>query len=338
MSNIPQKKVLIAPLDWGLGHATRCVPIVYQQIAKGNKVVIAADGNGFELLGQEFPEVEIIRLKGYNIWYSYKLGMTLSILLQVPKILVSIIREHQQLKSIVKRHRIDIVISDNRFGLWHSKVKSIFITHQIMIKMPNMLKFLEKLVYQINKLFINKYHECWVPDHEDISQSLSGDLSHLYPLPSNAKFIGPLSRFANSQHDDVKQDIDLLIILSGPEPMRSQFEDILLKQLQEFQGAVCLVRGSSLKLETRNSKLKTNIKIFNLVSAKDLEILIKRSKKVVSRSGYSTIMDLVTLNKSAILVPTPGQTEQEYLAKHLSDHPNFEYFEQKSCSLKQVLK
>jgi uncharacterized protein (TIGR00661 family) len=304
-----QKRILVCPLDWGLGHATRCVPIIRMLLAKNATVLIAADGGALALLQLEFPTLEFIRLKGYNIRYSKgsSVTMMLQMMLSAPKIALRIFQEHQTLKQLIKKHNIDSVISDNRYGLWNSTVKSVFITHQLFIKSP----FGEKILHRIVAFFANKYDECWVPDLAT-EPNLSGDLSHQLPVSTNTFFIGPISRFEYTQPEAKKYDI--LAIVSGPEPQRSIFESILIKQLKESNKTCLLIRGLPTITTKKQDK---NVEIIPHLPAKDLQKAIQQADIIIARSGYSTIMDLAALGKKAILIPTPGQTEQEYLAQKL---------------------
>jgi hypothetical protein len=172
------QRILICPLDWGLGHATRCIPVIRAFLGQNAEVLIAADGRAYELLQQEFPELQFIRLKGYEIRYPSSGSMAASMLLSIPKILSGIKREHRELEKIIAEHKIDTVVSDNRYGCWNKQVKSIFITHQLMLKSP----FGEGLLHRIILSHIKKYDECWIPDHA-AENNLSGELSHKYPLP-----------------------------------------------------------------------------------------------------------------------------------------------------------
>ena len=210
-------KILVAPLDWGLGHATRCIPIIKYLLEKKCEVVIGADGRPLQLLQKEFSALEFVVMPGYNISYPKDGSMVLKMAIQIPKILTGIKHEHELLKKIIKEKKIDAVISDNRFGLWSGEVPCVFITHQLMVKSP----FGEKIIHQLNKNYISKYSECWVPDHSG-ENNLSGDLSHKFSLPKNVKFIGALSRFTNEFI--LQKKYDLLIILSGPESQRTVFE------------------------------------------------------------------------------------------------------------------
>lgn len=304
------KRILICPLDWGLGHATRCIPIIRYLIENEFKVIIAADNRPLELLKKEFPSSEFLQLPGYEVNYSEKIPMIWSIFFSIPRIIKGICREHISLKKIIKNNNIDLVISDNRYGLWSKKIPCVFITHQLLIKSP----FAEKILFKINKYFINKYNECWVPDRGG-NDNLSGDLAHYFPLQKNTFFIGALSRFSSSLsvEENRKEVLDVMVILSGTEPQRSVFEKIILQQLKHTSLKTLIVRGIP---ETGTSVKDGNIEIISHLKTPEMLRAILSAKIIIARSGYSTIMDLATLGKKAIFVPTPGQTEQEYLAEY----------------------
>ena len=308
------KHVLVAPLDWGLGHATRCIPIVNELLAQGFKVSIAATGAIEILLKKEFPTLNFLPLFGYNVSYSKgKTSFLWKIMLQIPSINKTIKRENSWLKKIIAEQKIDIVISDNRFGLYNKNVKCIFITHQINIQTSN--RFTDKIAQFINYKYINKFNECWVPD-VDGENNLAGVLSHPKKLPTTPiKYIGSLSRFTKTA---VEKNIDVAVILSGPEPLRTIFENIILQQIINSTLKISIVRGlpsaeNNLVVENKN------ISIENHLPKDALSLLIQSAKVVISRSGYSTVMDMAALQQAAIYVSTPGQTEQEYLAKYLAE-------------------
>jgi Glycosyltransferase family 28 C-terminal domain len=308
-------KILIAPLDWGLGHATRCIPIIRYLIDTGCEVVIGADGRALELLRSEFHLCEFAVIRGYRIYYPVKVPLAIGMFLQIPKILWGILREHKQLKRIIKEKSIDAVISDNRFGLWSRKVPSVFITHQLMVKSP----FGEKIIYKCIQKCISNYTECWVPD--SVKEQLSGDLANKHPIAGNVKFIGVLSRFFPDE-DEASPTIDLLVLLSGPEPQRSVFEKKIIRQLQSpiFQRSgfnVLIVQGVTGKRTRIN--LAENISMVSYLLSEELRKVLISSALVLTRPGYSTVMDVAVLSRKAIFVPTPGQTEQEYLARRYAE-------------------
>ncbi|MEO6868175.1 MAG: glycosyltransferase [Ginsengibacter sp.] len=325
-------RVLVAPLDWGLGHATRCIPIIKELIRLDCTVLIAGDGPIIDLLKKEFPSSVFLRCKGYKITYSRnKRWMMLKIFFQLPRILSAICREHYWLKKVINDHSIDAIISDNRLGMFAPKIPSIYITHQLFIRTGN--PFTEKIAQKIHYYFIKKYKACWVPDNENTG--LAGMLSHPEKRPGNILFIGPLSRLNSAQLCDPVYDV--LILLSGPEPQRTIFENQILAQLETFPGRALFARG--LPFEKKHVEVDNqSVKVLNHVSAEELNIVMAQSKLVIARCGYTTIMDLAALRKTAILVPTPGQTEQEYLAEYLMEKKYFLAVPQEEFSLTEFLK
>lgn len=319
------KTILVAPLDWGLGHATRCIPLINQCLSEGKEVVLAADGDAYTLLNKEFPTLTIVRLKGYNVTYSNILPLWLTLFLQVPKLIMRIISEHNELKKIIAKHKIDMVISDNRYGLWNKNIHSVFVTHQLNIR----ASVFSPMVNSINRWFVKKYNECWVPDYAE-TNNLSGQLSHGLQIPTNVRYIGPLSRFTKQT---TEEDIDLLCLISGPEPSRSVFEEKLIQTINEGKLKNATMVGGTF----RPMKTTTKINYFSFANSVELQQLIARSKVVISRAGYSTIMDLHAMKKKMILVPTPGQTEQTYLASYLSSKPEILTLTQDELSFEAIL-
>ncbi len=306
------KRILIAPLDWGIGHATRCVPIIKSLISKQNKVIIASSGEALAFLQREFPTQDFLEWHSYEIRYSSSKSQTWAILRQTPKILWRIYKEHYFLKKIIKEKSIEAIISDNRFGLWSRDIKSIYLTHQIMIKMPHRLSIFEHLFYSLHKFIIEKYDECWIPDFKG-KNNLSGDLSHKYPTPKNASFIGPLSRFEKKEYTSTSP-YQNLVLISGPEPQRSIFEKKMIEKFLQVKEATIIISG---KPTSSYSLLSNNITIKSHLDSRELSFLIQTTPNIFCRSGYSTLMDLKVLDRKATLFPTPGQTEQEYLAERL---------------------
>jgi uncharacterized protein (TIGR00661 family) len=309
-------RVLIAPLDWGLGHATRCIPIIKAFRSLQYEVIIAAEGPTAKLLALEFPEIRIIHLGGYNIQYaSSSKTLAWKILYQIPKIIRSIKREHLWLEQIIATEKIDLVISDNRYGLYTKKLPCVFITHQLNIKTP--FKFLEAILRKINYRFIDRFAACWVPDAAG-ENNIAGALSHPNDLPKiPVHYIGILARM--SKNDLARNQFDYCFLLSGPEPQRTILEEIILKSIPNISGNIVIIRG--LPDSDKSLDLPVPIKVYNHLPTKELASIISASDIVVCRSGYTSVMELIGLHKKAILIPTPGQTEQAYLAKKLyADH------------------
>jgi len=311
MTSLAGKKLLVAPLDWGLGHATRCVPVISDLLNNDCEVWLAGEGAQEKLLREEFPSLSFLPLKGYRIKYA-KNGLAGKILLQIPSILRSIKEENKWLKEQVNKFGFEAVVSDNRYGLYHEKIFSVFITHQLFIK-SSLGKLSEKIIQQWNYKFINRFHECWVPDEKG-ENNLAGELSHPVKMPLiPTKYIGPLSRFEKKEiHENQNH---LLIILSGPEPQRTILENKVIDQIVSYPATATIVRG--LPGEKNIIPSTNTIHFYNHLSSEELNNEAMKAEYIISRSGYSTVMDIAALSKKSILIPTPGQTEQEYLANYL---------------------
>lgn len=326
-----KKRVLVAPLDWGLGHATRCIPLIRELEEQGATVIIAAEGIQQNLLKNEFPALQFIDLKGYRVHYAKSAaGLAGAILLQTPGLLWAIRRENRWLKKVVTRLKIDAVISDNRYGLYHKDIPCIFMTHQLAIQTGS--GFLNRIIQKINYRYINAFSACWVPDNSG-NNNLAGKLSQPGRLPSiPVRYIGTLSRLYKMS---VAPAYDLCILISGPEPQRSIFETTILDQLRHYNGRAILLRGlpgaSALPGEY------PGLEIADHLPATELNRVLMASQMIICRSGYSSIMDLVKLEKKAILIPTPGQKEQEYLADILMKKHFFFSTPQKNFSLAAAL-
>ena len=320
-----KKRILVAPLDWGIGHATRCIPIIDKLIEHKFEVIIAAYGRSLDLLKIEYPNLEFICFPGYNIKYSKYLPMSINILSQTPKIFSAIKKEHFFLNKIIDEYKIDGVISDNRFGLYSKKVKNVFITHQLEIQSL----FFSKIIKSINYNYINKYDACWIVD--DPTNNIAGKLSNPHALPNNAKYIGSLSRFKNIKKE---KKYAFLAIISGPEPQRTLLEKQLISSLKKRSEKALIVLGQT---EKNESIVDKNIAIKSHLRADELNNAIAESELIICRSGYSTIMDLIKMQKKAIFIPTPGQTEQEYLAKILKEKKLCFYQNQNKFNLDEAI-
>ena len=328
----PKIRVLVAPLDWGLGHTTRCIPIISELLKQDCEVLIGAEGHSKALLEQEFPQLTFLALKGYNMLYSRnQFWLPLKLLLQFPKLISRIYYEKRWLKKTIQLNRIDLVISDNRMGLNDPAVPCIYMTHQLTIKTGNRLT--EWIAQRIHYHFINQFNYCWVPDMAG-TNNLAGALSHPVFLPKiPLQYIGPLSRF---EKISTEKKYDLAVILSGPEPQRTIFENIILKELDNYKGECLLVRGLPSGAEICKCKNEL-VEIHNHLSSTALNNAIQQSACVIGRAGYSTVMDLVKLQQKAILIPTPGQTEQTYLASSLMQKGIFYCIDQHEFSLHECL-
>lgn len=306
----PPKRILVCVLDWGLGHATRCIPLIRELQRRNCVVFIASSGRAYELLKKEFfMNIRCFEIDGYDPQYPHSDSMVFKMGFQLPKFLRIIKKEQIQVEKIVERNQIDVVISDNRYGCYSTKVPSYFITHQLNIQMPGWLKWMEPRVNRKNHDYIKKFAECWIPSAPD---SLIPELL-VNTDGLNTRYIGYLSRFEKKQ---VEKKYDVIGICSGPEPQRTYLEQTLTYYFKKTTLKVLLVNG---KTESLGKYHKQNVRfsVANCLMAEDLNEAIEQSDIVIARSGYSTVMDLAKLGKKAIFVPTPGQTEQEYLAREL---------------------
>ena len=333
VKNAGKPLVLVAPLDWGLGHATRCIPLIRELIRQGAAPCLAGEAAQDILLKNEFPDLPFLPLPGYRIRYPKKGGsLTWKMLRQVPAIMSSIRKENAWLRQQMDNYHFDAVISDNRYGLHHPDTHSVFITHQLQIKGP--AAWIEKWLRKKNYRYINRFSQCWIPDSID-DNNLAGQLSHPDELPViPVKYIGPLSRFEKKAAPSIKDH--LLILLSGPEPQRSLLEEIIINEISHYSGTATVLRG----LPGHPSMIPSTgmIRFFNHLSSEELLTEIQKAEYIISRSGYSTVMDMAIMGKKCILIPTPGQTEQEYLGQYLQEKNRALCFQQESFELTAALK
>jgi len=310
--------VIVSPLDWGLGHATRCIPIIRAFLQRDWNVLIATSGGAMQLLKLEFPQLTFFEIASYQPEYATNSRLLPKLLFQSFKFVSAIRKEHRQLRQILREHPVDLIISDNRFGCYSKNVRSIFVTHQINFVFRPPFKWASRLFSFWNQRKIKRFNECWVPDFPD--RSFSSDLSATNDLP--VVFVGPLSRFHNPTQPK-EFTYDLLVLLSGPEPQRTILEELIAQQLASLDLKVIFVLGKPLEAESVASN--GQIRRVGHLRQAELQQAIEESRFVVCRSGYSTILDLAALQKkNIIMIPTPGQPEQEYLAELLL-HKNWVY-------------
>ncbi|HFA50567.1 MAG TPA: glycosyltransferase [Bacteroidetes bacterium] len=303
-----KKKILVAPLNWGLGHATRCIPVIKELQRQGAEVFLASDGRALELLKKEFPGLPALPLPAYNIKYRSK-NIVLNMGREMPKLIRAVFSEKKTIKKYIKKYSLDGIVSDNRLGCFNKKTVTVFIGHQINLILP--FPFLQWAARQINYYFIKKHNECWVPDVAN-EPNLSGRLSHGTPI-KNIQYIGALSRF---DFYETKKKYGAIAVLSGPEPQRTKLERRIIEQAKKSTRRFLVVQGKTEKNE--HFFIGKNIEVVSHLASEALNKNILASGLFIGRPGYSSIMDLAKLGRPALLVPTPGQTEQEYLGSRLS--------------------
>jgi uncharacterized protein (TIGR00661 family) len=332
-----KKKILFSSLNWGLGHATRSIPLLIELSEQGFEIVIAGDGLSFELLKKEFPSWKHIPLSPLKLKYSKRNSQILAVLFFLPKIIVSFLRDHKQLQQIIDTEKIDIVISDNRFGFFTKKCTCVYITHQLTIRLPQKLNRFEFILRKLHQKIISKYTYCWIPDEKD-PPNLTGNLSHNQHLPENAQFIGILSRFKQKDVSVTIPTFRYLFLLSGLEPQRTLLEQKIITGWKELNHSPhykgVLIRGVG-----ENAPLLTpihNLLIINQLTGEKLEHFLNDSDIIICRSGYTSIMEMTAMGKKSILIPTPGQPEQEYLGNYVSLFPNFYCVKQEDFSIEKM--
>lgn len=294
------------------------IPVARKLRGMNHNIFIGSGQEHLSLFRKELPGLTYINFTGFKPGYSRYLPQYVALLLKIPLLLYHIIREHFALEKIISELAIDIVISDNRFGLWNRKITTVYVTHMPLIPFPRSLKFLEFAGILMHRFIMRKYSLCFIPDLPG-ELNVSGRLSHGLKLPENTRYIGILSRFVTSDFSNEANPVKFqhnTIILSGPEPQRRILKQKLVDILKEKDPMTVILAGNPGKSDEVVSI--GNITFCNHLPASEMKQMITGSTSIIARSGYTTIMELLSLNCGALLIPTPGQTEQEYLAEYLS--------------------
>jgi uncharacterized protein (TIGR00661 family) len=319
--------IVFTILNWGLGHAVRCITIIDYLKNNGHNIHIASDGIALDFLKETYPDLVFHELPSYGIKYKYTF-MPLNIIEKGPRLIKTLFNEHRATKQIVKANQIDLIINDNRLACFHNEKPSVFISHQLTIPVRN--RAFRKFTNFLHHLFINKYDYCWIPDFKD-TNNLAGDISYSTRKSPPKQYLGPLTTLKLIPN---REDLPLLIVLSGPEPQRSIFERKIINQASQLEESIVLVRGTN-KSRSFDSTNK-HLEILDLVDRNKLALLIQRAKRVICRSGYTSIMDFALNPKALYFVPTPGQYEQEYLAKHWFEKMRVPFCAQQNFNLKEA--
>jgi predicted glycosyltransferase len=329
-----KQKICIAPLDWGLGHATRCIQLAKALIQLDYQIYIASEGYHEVILREALPSATFLPLAGYRIQYS-KNGkwFLLKMIAQIPKILFSIYYERNWLRKMQKQFQFDIIISDNRFGFHHKNIPSVFITHQLNIQTGS--SFTNTVVRWLQYRYILKFNSLWIPDIEG-KENYAGILSNPSKKPSMPTwYLGALSRLSPNNHQQALEPIQFLGIVSGPEPQRTLFENTLWMQGNAGNEAFAIVAG---RPKGNNEPTISNKgKLYPHVDGTSLAALIESAEYIIFRGGYTSLMELIPFHKKLILIPTPGQTEQEYLASWWEANGWAISFSQENFNLKEAL-
>lgn len=308
-----KERIFIAALDWGLGHTTRIIPIINTLLGSGADIFVGANITQKTLLQQEFNALTFLEMPGYGIQLKENQG-AFSYLKEGLKIIKGIRSEEQLLQQYHKKYQFTKIISDHRYGCCIKGIENILICHQLQFKLP----FYLKLGNYFHRKLMAPFDEIWVPDFESDEKSLAGFLSRNFNNDARVKYLGLLSRFEKVENTNA--NFEILVILSGPSPQKEIFYKNLKKQLATYdaENKVIWLLGNVASHE------KLNKNEFAHLPSNEFQILLNAAKLVVSRCGYSTLMDLSKLDKKAILIPTPGQFEQEYLGAYHKKMSRFE--------------
>ncbi len=324
------KRIIVAPLDWGLGHATRDVPLIHHLIEAGHEVILVADGRPYDFLSRRFRDLQIVRCPGYDITYPKSSQFMVHMAKSGPRIAKALKTEKSDAERIAKEVKADVIISDNRLNFRSPDTKNIFITHQLRVK-AGALTFAASFLH---RKFYAKFDEVWIPDLEG-KNNISGDLAYLKHPKKNYRYIGPLTRFSLVKSKMDGKGKQLLFMLSGPEPQRTMLEQIVIRELKKNPVPALILQGKP--GQPHSSEPLLNVCMLNHLNDEELATAVNDSYAVVSRGGYSTLCDLVAANKKLICIPTPGQTEQEYCAKYLAGKNMSVSMSQKKFSLRKAL-
>lgn len=304
--------VFVSVLNWGLGHATRSIPVINQLLQRKVEVTIGSDGAALHLLKQEFPNLRFVELPAYKVTYPAHGSLMFNMIVQLPRLRTIIKQEQAQVQQLIGQLNITHIISDNRYGCYSNSIPCVIITHQLRLLFSGVWNITAAVMNTSLRKALKKFNKVWVPDvgPTGITQPFTGNVK----IPH--RFVGMLSRFSATTANQVS-DPFILGLVSGPENQRTVFEQNLLAQLTRLNQPAVIIRGLTHTTEVR---VQNGVELINHLPSKDLEELIINANIVIARSGYSTIMDLFCLAKrNVILVPTPGQTEQEYLGRFLKD-------------------
>jgi len=320
------KKVLIGVFDWGLGHATRDTPLIEEILRRGYKLDILSTGRALVLLKKKFGNrCRYFDVPSIDAPYPKHKYFVFSFTVSIPEMLFSINQARRLSAKIISKEKYDIVISDCRYDVYDKPNNSYLINHQVRFDCPS---FGEKAAEKWLASRYKKYKYVLVPDFQ--KNNLTGRLSHnlLYVKGKKLKYVGILSQVKQRKLD---QDIDYFISISGPEPQRTALEKVMRAKLNKLKGKIVVALG---KPEIEKTSSGKNIQIYGYLDSIKQEEMMNRSKFIICRSGYTTVMELTELgNKKVLFIPTPGQTEQVYLAKLYEKKKYFHFVEQQNLDI-----
>lgn len=332
LNSIKSLQVLLSPLNWGLGHVSRTIPIIQKLIHQNNEVLICCDQEQETFYRHYFPQLQYIFHQGYPFQFKGKGNWTLDLLSNFNTLHRRLITEKQEVQRLVDTFQPDLIISDQRYGFISKQVKSVIISHQLKLPLPTW-NFLPQIW---NQKLLTDFDEIWIPDIEN--HLLSGDLSK--KKMKNIHFLGFCSRFSsffeqNKEKAESSSPIyKYLGVISGPSPYKEQFFELLCQKLikTDQNSAIIVPKGVNVDLFKESKKLT----FFISPNVHQFSELLLQSEKIISRAGYSTLMDLTVLKKEAILIPTPRQFEQIYLAKLHKNNKMWTFLSEKDWKVTEL--
>jgi hypothetical protein len=228
--------------------------------------------------------------------------------------LKAIAQEKENLDRMLNAESYDMIISDNRFGVYSENIPSFFISHQLRFSTPAYLYPVELFSQYFNSRHHRHFKRVIVPDNPPGQDSLSGKLS-LSNQPATNERVYYAGILSSVERREVKEDTDFLVSISGPEPQRTKLEEILLPQVPLLPGKKTVLLGKPGEDVVRQPDAQTTVR--SHASRSEMSDLMNRAKFIITRSGYTTMMEMAELGKTkALLIPTAGQTEQEYLSQY----------------------
>jgi uncharacterized protein (TIGR00661 family) len=316
-------KIIYGVCSWGIGHTARALPILRKLLAEHNELTVISSGRPLQILKDELqePSVEYIDIPDYAPPRGIEpRTFFIGFLLRSPKLQFTIRRELRAVLKLLAKKRYDVILSDTRYGIYHRKIPSFFITNQLRLMNPYRFRTLELGSELYNRFFFKRYCGIIVPDFAD-QDDLGGDLTHNLRLIDMSKihYVGPISDF---KPRELPQTIDYLISLSGPPLERALFRQTILNQLASLNGNIAITTPEH-NLDSKSSCLirkvqsdARKINVYTYLSRMDRELLLNRAKLLISKIGFTTLSDMAVLRKKALFLPTPGQPEQLYLAQY----------------------
>ena len=307
-SEIHGQNILFSALNWGYGHVMRSLVLLKKLVKQGNKLYVVGTDEQITLFKTEGLEASYIHQEGYPFQFGGNGNFSLDLFKNLSALKQHFVREQKNVEQLCADFAIDLVIADQSLGVFSRKVPSILITHQLNLP----LSWWEKPAQAFYNKQLKNFQQIWIPDQAP-PNNLAGRLSETNR--KNVTYIGWLSRFTEIPKVDKQFDVGVLV--TGPQPYAQQFFEEMCKRFENSPEKVFIIYNGT------NLRTHKNIVIFQHQATAEMAELLCSAKLLITRSGYSTLMDLYALGiRNVELHATPGQAEQLYLKKNwLSSKP-----------------